>query len=216
MSCAISEPAGGEIRFWKEGWTPNGAIEIPDGYVRLARGNHFVTTQAKKLTKAMGQTVYVEMKKDRKRHFNSAIACWVPEEVIEPIRRKEEETRERREKQQQRAAKAREKKHEAELTRLASRLGELYPGLDEVERMGVVRRAFEVGSNRVGRCTKLEEDKKLELALIAHVRHTYTNYDELLTEFWDREDARRRIAYDVDAIMVGLKLGVPATSKNDD
>jgi hypothetical protein len=87
------------------------------------------------------------------------------------------------------------------LVRLAARLGEMYPGMPEEERMPLVQHAFEVGSQRVGRTTKKDEDARLDLAVIAHIRHQHTKYDELLFEGYDRESAREMIHDEIDDIV---------------
>jgi hypothetical protein len=47
-------------------------------------------------------------------------------------------------------------------------------------------------SGRVGRsaAAKKLDDSAVRLAVVAHVRHAETNYDELLMEGWERFDAR--------------------------
>jgi hypothetical protein len=50
-------------------------------------------------------------------------------------------------------------------------------------------------SGRVGRSSGAKgfEQKPIELAVRAHIRHEHTNYDELLMMGWDRYDARQEI-----------------------
>jgi hypothetical protein len=66
----------------------------------------------------------------------------------------------------------------------------MYPGCPEDEAEDIVDHAFEVGSGRVGRTSDLDLVDKIRLAVVAHVRHTHTDYDELLQEIYDREYAR--------------------------
>ena len=47
--------------------------------------------------------------------------------------------------------------------------------------------------------------------MIAHIRHTHTNYDELLAAFADRDAARERIRGKVSAILDDWQR--PAMSK---
>ena len=65
-----------------------------------------------------------------------------------------------------------------------------------------IDRAFEVGSGRVGRSRKIELDDKLRLATIAHVRHTHTDYDDLVRDF-GREEAREYVAGKISRIVRG-------------
>jgi hypothetical protein len=195
-----------EVKFWKEGWAPKGPIKIPADYKRVASGSTYATRQAKRLAREAGQTVYVEMKKSKKGGYSRPVACWVPGTILPEVRRLEQETEERRSVSRERAEQSRTRRHERELVRLASRLGELFPNMSEKERLAVVSRAFEVGSDRVGRTAKLDEDRKLELAVIAHARHEHTNYDERLQIGEDREIVRGEIRYFVEKIVADWRI----------
>jgi hypothetical protein len=52
------------------------------------------------------------------------------------------------------------------------------------------------------------------LALVAYVRHTLTEYDELLAEGYDVDSARHFVVEDIDAILKGW--GVRRTLNVDD
>ena len=41
----------------------------------------------------------------------------------------------------------------------------------------ILAHGFLKGSCRVGRATRLDEKKRIELAVNAHIRHRYTDYD---------------------------------------
>ena len=59
------------------------------------------------------------------------------------------------------------------------------------------------GSGRVGRtaaCQSLEEEA-LALAVVAHIRHRHTNYDELLMSGYERSEARAEIDDEVDRVL---------------
>ena len=47
------------------------------------------------------------------------------------------------------------------------------------------------------------------LAVIAHIRHNETNYDELLGSGWERSEARRAVAAAVDEILIYWEAGRP-------
>lgn len=57
----------------------------------------------------------------------------------------------------------------------------------------VVNHAFLKGSGRVGRTSKRTDERKAELAVEAHIRHTHTPYEELLDAGMDREEARELV-----------------------
>ncbi|MCJ1283173.1 hypothetical protein MMC26_002500 [Xylographa opegraphella] len=46
----------------------------------------------------------------------------------------------------------------------------------------ILEHGFQKGSGRVGRTTTLDEDRKVKLAVEAHIRHEFTPYEELLRE----------------------------------
>jgi hypothetical protein len=45
----------------------------------------------------------------------------------------------------------------------------------------------------------------VRLAVVAHVRHGETHYDELLTSGVERRDARDRVREDVDRVLSGWR-----------
>ena len=196
-----------EIKFWGEGWTPQGVVEIPIDYGRMEAGSAFATRTAKKMTAEFGRPVFIEMKNAKRGGCSRAVAYWVPRAILPEVRQAEAESESRREAAREKAGLTRATRHERELARLAARLGLLYPAMPENERTDVVERAFEVGSDRVGRTTKLDEDRKLELAVIAHVRHTHTEYDERLASGEDREYIRQDIHRDVVCVIERWQMG---------
>ncbi len=58
-------------------------------------------------------------------------------------------------------------------------------------------------SGRVGRSAAAKEfdPKAVRLAVIAHIRHNYTNYDLLLARYGDRELARMEVHDHVERIL---------------
>jgi hypothetical protein len=73
----------------------------------------------------------------------------------------------------------------------------LFPQIPLATCQAVLDHGFQKGSGRVGRSTVLDDDQKVTLAIVAHVRHTMTPYDILLREL-DRdgvgEETRRETA----------------------
>jgi hypothetical protein len=65
------------------------------------------------------------------------------------------------------------------------------------------RHACRKFSGRVGRtraAQDLEQDA-IRLAVIAHIRHAQTPYDDLLLQGWDRHEARAQVRDAVDAVL---------------
>ncbi|KAI9727477.1 MAG: hypothetical protein M1828_006419 [Chrysothrix sp. TS-e1954] len=57
---------------------------------------------------------------------------------------------------------------------------ELFPEVPKEDLESIVSRAFESGSGRVGTVSDLSLARRVQLAVIAHIRHSYTHYDSLL------------------------------------
>ncbi len=49
--------------------------------------------------------------------------------------------------------------------------------------------------------TRDKKPEAIRLALIAHIRHERTRYDELLMLGWDRHEARAEVASELDAVL---------------
>ena len=69
-------------------------------------------------------------------------------------------------------------------------LRERYPKMPPVDLEKVVSHAFMKGSGRVGRTSGQSVERRASLAVGAHVRHSYTDYDGLL----DRREVSREQA----------------------
>ncbi|CAK3891845.1 Hypothetical predicted protein [Lecanosticta acicola] len=60
---------------------------------------------------------------------------------------------------------------------------ELFPKIPEEDLKEILRHAWEEGSKRVGLSSDLNLPRRVQLATIARIRHTYTDYDTLLRAF---------------------------------
>jgi len=103
---------------------------------------------------------------------------------------------------------AREAEHRAELDqeyvlRFAKRVRELFPhcpiGCEHI----IAEHACQKYSGRVGRSpgAKRLDEEFIRLAVIAHIRHAETNYDELLSRGMDRWLAREQIEDRIDQVL---------------
>lgn len=62
---------------------------------------------------------------------------------------------------------------------------EMFPKIPEADLSSIVNHAFQEGTNRVGNAKELSLARRVQLAVVAHIRHTYTDYDKLLkTDGW--------------------------------
>jgi hypothetical protein len=106
-------------------------------------------------------------------------------------------------------ARARRRDREAEgraeldaelVARFAARIRQLYPGCPPDRPEQIASRACQKYSGRVGRSAAARrlDEEAVQLAVVAHVRHDETHYDELLARGVERRDARDRVREDVD------------------
>ena len=80
----------------------------------------------------------------------------------------------------------------------------------------MLKHGFAKGSGRVGRSTKLEDDAKVQLAVVAHARHSNTQYESLLRKL-DRDptvgldvrkSARDAIKNDLEKVLASWRREV--------
>jgi hypothetical protein len=102
----------------------------------------------------------------------------------------------------------REAERRAELDRqyveqFAQRVRPLFPACPAGTDHAVAEHACLKYSGRVGRseAAKALDEKAVQLAVVAHVRHAETNYDELLARGWERHEARRHVEHQVRSIL---------------
>ncbi|KAK4987376.1 hypothetical protein LTR66_007621 [Elasticomyces elasticus] len=75
---------------------------------------------------------------------------------------------------------------------IESSMRDLFPKMPSADMRAIVDRAFKKGSNRVGTCEEISLPRRVQLATIAHIRHKYTDYDNLLKQK-DYTEARRLV-----------------------
>ncbi|MCP4547310.1 MAG: DUF2293 domain-containing protein [bacterium] len=110
---------------------------------------------------------------------------------------------EARKRRQERAAQRRAELDQDYVKRFAKRVRELYPRCPAERETAVAERACQKYSGRIGRSTaakSLAEDA-VRLAVVAHVRHTETDYDRILAHGGERWEARTQVQKTVDAVL---------------
>jgi hypothetical protein len=87
--------------------------------------------------------------------------------------------------------------------KFAQHIREFYPGCPDLDAIAIAEHACLKHSGRVGRSAdaKRFDPDAITLAVRAHIRHVHTEYDQLLTDGWDRHDARSHILSKVDAVI---------------
>jgi hypothetical protein len=80
---------------------------------------------------------------------------------------------------------------------------EAFPGCPANSARQIATHTAERGSGRVGRSAagRALDSQAVKLAVIAHIRHQHTPYDELLMAGVDRQEARERIREQVESIL---------------
>ena len=113
---------------------------------------------------------------------------------------KDSEVRARR---RERAALRRAELDSEFVKRFALRVRELFPKCPKGKETTIAEHACLKYSGRVGRsaAAKNLDEQAVKLAVIAHIRHTKTQYDTLLAKGYDRWDARKQVEGVVDRVL---------------
>ena len=85
----------------------------------------------------------------------------------------------------------------------AGSIRELFPRMETGREKGIAEHACLKYSGRIGRsgAAKSLDENAVLLAVIAHIRHRETNYDDLLGKGWERSDARRAVVERIDEVL---------------
>jgi hypothetical protein len=85
----------------------------------------------------------------------------------------------------------------------ALRVRELFPKCPKGKETTIAEHACLKYSGRVGRSAEAKnlDEQAVKLAVIAHIRHTKTQYDTLLAKGYDRWDARKQVEEVVDRVL---------------
>jgi len=131
------------------------------------------------------------------------------------IRKAEEECltdAEVRERRRQREAERRLEVDAAYEQAVAEALRKQFPGCPADEAARIAAWTCKKHSGRVGRsaAAKQFDPQALRLAVIAHIRHEHTRYDELLMRHNDREQARAAVQSDIDRVLARWQHEAPA------
>ena len=84
-----------------------------------------------------------------------------------------------------------------------NKIRELFPRMETGRERIIAEHACVKYSGRIGRsgAAKSLEKYAVLLAVIAHIRHRETNYDDLLGKGWERSDARSAVAERIDEVL---------------
>jgi hypothetical protein len=165
----------------------------------LPAGNAALTRRSRKYSRLVA--VVVEWSRARKRYERQGLL--VEQEAVERAEAEclaDEEVRARR---RERAARRRAELDEQYVQSFAARVRELYPGCPPGRETAIAEHACRKYSGRVGRSAAAKEldAQAVHLAVVAHIRHRETDYDELLVQGIDRHSARAHVRDDLDRVL---------------
>jgi hypothetical protein len=165
----------------------------------LTSGNTALTRRATKYSPL--RAVVVRWARARKRYERQGILV-----TAEAIDRAETECladENQRARQRERAAERREAEDHEYEARVAEKLRVLFPGCPPQEAAQIAAWTCRKHSGRVGRSAAAKEfdPQALRLAVIAHIRHEHTRYDELLMRHGDRQLARAEVRQKIEAVL---------------
>jgi hypothetical protein len=108
-----------------------------------------------------------------------------------------------RARQRERAAIRRETEDQEYVAAFAEQVKILFPGCPAAEAEAIARHAGEKYSGRVGRSAAAKdfEPAALRLAVIAHIRHIHTPYDQLLGQVGNRKMARAAVQAPIQKVL---------------
>lgn len=90
----------------------------------------------------------------------------------------------------------------------AHKIRELFPRIKTGRDQIIAEHACRKYSGRIGRsgAAKSLDENAILLAVVAHIRHRETNYDDLLGRGWERSDARSAVAERIDEVVSHWQL----------
>ena len=59
---------------------------------------------------------------------------------------------------------------------------DLFPKIPDNDLFQIIKTAFQLGDNKVGTAEEIPLVRRAQLSVVAHIRHSYTNYDRLLRQ----------------------------------
>ena len=162
-----------------------------DQLVFLPSGNAALTRRAQKHSTLWA--VVLKWSKARKRYERQGLL--IEESALQQAETECLADEEARQQRRRREADRRTEQDLAYRERFAERVRELYPRCPAQTAGVIAKHACAKYSGRVGRsaAAKALAEEAVRLAMVAHVRHVETSYDDLLMNGWDRHAARQEV-----------------------
>ena len=170
-----------------------------DHLIYLPSGDAALTRRARKYS--ILSAVVLKFSKARKRNERQGL-------LVEPQALEKSECEcladnEVRARRRERVAKRRKEMDRNYVKQFAERVRELFPGCPPGREVVIAEHACLKYSGRVGRSAAAKEfsEYAVRLAVIAHIRHAETEYDQYLADYYDRQDAREQVKDKVDSVL---------------
>lgn len=162
-----------------------------DHLVFLPSGDSALTRRARKYSTLVA--VVLKWSRARKRYERQGLL--VEAEALERAERECLTDSDARERRREREAAQRVELDRQYVERFARRVRELFPKCPPGREVAIAEHACLKYSGRIGRsaAAKSLDEEAVRLAVIAHIRHTETRYDELLARGYERWEARAQV-----------------------
>ncbi|MDJ0703976.1 MAG: DUF2293 domain-containing protein [Leptolyngbyaceae cyanobacterium MO_188.B28] len=162
-----------------------------DHLVYLPQGNATLTRRSSKYSSL--RAVVVKFSRTRKRYERQGIL--IEESALKKAEEECLADAEVRQRRRERDAIKREHRDAEYIAEFSRRISAQYPSCPAEEAKIIADHACRKYSGRVGRSAAAKEfaPEAITLAVIAHIRHQHTNYDELLTQGCARFEARSQV-----------------------
>jgi hypothetical protein len=166
-----------------------------DHLIFLPSGDAALTRRARKYSTLAA--VVLRWSRARKRYERQGLL--VEAEALEKAEQECLVDSEARTRRREREAERRPELDRHYVERFAERVRQLFPGCPAGRELVIAEHACLKYSGRVGRsaAAKSLDESAVRLAVIAHIRHAETDYDDLLAQSLDRRDARAQVEEEV-------------------
>ena len=167
--------------------------------VFLPSGDAAMTRRSKKYSRL--SAVVLKWSRARRRYERKGLL--VEEEAVSKAENECAADADKRKVRQEKAALRSAELDKKYIAEFSLRIRELFPSMPKGRESGIAKHACRKYSGRVGRCAsakQLDEDA-VSLAVIAHIRHAETDYDELLLKGYNKLDARKRVKKRVNRVL---------------
>jgi len=167
----------------------------------LPSGNVAMTRRSKKYSSL--SAVVLKWSRTRRRYERQGLL--VENSAIIKAEKECEADADKRKKRQEKAAIRNEKLDREYIADFSTRIRELFPSCPPGREKSIAEHACRKYSGRVGRSSNAKQlnKKEVTLAVIAHIRHTETNYDELFSGIGKAEkcEIRKSVSGKVNKIL---------------